>query len=469
MSENSFFWEDLLSHIRRQALVPVVGPFLNVVNVGNSKQAFTTLIGQRLAEQYHLTVSPEMTTVDEAVAAILQSRGQDGADRLYRVINDIITDLDPAPGDALRDLAAIDDLRLFVSTTPDRLLANALNAVRFENKPETRELSFSPNQATSEQSRNEEPAAKSETVVLNLFGQAASTPQYAIHEEDRFEWLHTLLTDAAALPGWLTSPLKHRPMLFLGCEIPDWLGRFLLRMASNSRLSLERDQQFFFVGNSISYDPALSKFFDTYCRKTLIQQLEMDPTAFAAQLRKRWEEQNAARPRPPRGTLGDSVAVRLASDSAADDPTIFVSYMREDADAARQLCDAINSLGGDVWFDEQRIRAGDAWDEEVLARIDRSVQLFVPVISANTEAVDEGYVFKEWNAAIERAQRIMGRRFIVPVVIDADYDGDASRYKRIPSGFRDLHFGSAPAGAPDAGLKDMLTSEIRAMRRPNAA
>ena len=40
-------------------------------------------------------------------------------------------------------------------------------------------------------------------------------------------------------------------MLFIGCEIPDWIGRFLLRMSSNERLSAER-KQFFFVGSSNS-------------------------------------------------------------------------------------------------------------------------------------------------------------------------------------------------------------------------
>ena len=117
------FWDDLLGHIRDQMLVPVVGPDLTVVKVGDAEQTFNSLIGQRLAERYRLTVSPALTTMGEAVAAFLRERGRDEVDRLYRVINDIIVKLDPAPGDALRDLAAIDDLRLFVSTTPDRLLA----------------------------------------------------------------------------------------------------------------------------------------------------------------------------------------------------------------------------------------------------------------------------------------------------------------------------------------------------------
>jgi hypothetical protein len=112
---------------------------------------------------------------------------------------------------------------------------------------------------------------------------------------------------------------------------------------------------------------------------------------------------------------------------------------------------------------------GDEWEPEVLSCIRQTVRLFVPVISANTEGEDEGYVFREWRAAVERSQSIMGRRFIVPVVIDDDYTGDAGRYQQIPDEFRPLHFGRAPGGEPDAGLVEMLISEIRDMRRVNAA
>ena len=372
--------------------------------------------------------------MDEAVAAFVRERGQDEVERLYRVINDIIVELDPAPGDALRDLAAIDDLRLFVSTTPDRLLAKAMNEVRFRGRPMTRELTFSPNQSTSEQSRNAQPASPTDTVVLNLFGQAASTPQYAIHEEDRLEWLHALLSDGARLPDWLAYQLRHQPMLFVGCEIPDWIGRFLLRMSSNSRLSMER-KQFFFVGCSASREPSLSNFFATYCRKPLVQQLEMEPTAFVAELRARWQKQANARP-PEVGSAPCRVPL-------LDTPTIFISYMREDVDAARRLCDAITSLGGDVWLDERRLSPGDAWEREILTASAETVRLFVPIISANTERAEEGYVFREWEEAADRSRsRISSRRFIVPVIIDDDYEGDPSRYRQIPDVFRALAFWS---------------------------
>lgn len=144
MGNNEDFWDDLLGHIRDRVLVPVVGPDLAMIDVDNTEQTFDTLIGQRLAERYDLTVSPGLTTMSEAVAAFLQERGRDEVERLYRVINDIIVKNDPAPGDALLDLAAIEDLRLFVSTTPDRLLAKAVNEVRFQGRPVMRERSRFP-------------------------------------------------------------------------------------------------------------------------------------------------------------------------------------------------------------------------------------------------------------------------------------------------------------------------------------
>jgi serine/threonine protein kinase len=154
---------------------------------------------------------------------------------------------------------------------------------------------------------------------------------------------------------------------------------------------------------------------------------------------------------------------------APDTPTIFVSYMSEDADAARRLCEAITSLGGDVRLYGPRISPGDAGEQEVLTRIRRTIRLFVPIISANTERAEEGYFFVEWSEAADRSRRIFGRRFIVPVIIDNDYAGDPSRYRQIPDAFKDCHFGHAPAGEPDAKLLAMLTAEIRAMRRTEPA
>ena len=50
------------------------------------------------------------------------------------------------------------------------------------------------------------------------------------------------------------------------------------------------DTPFFFAGCSTSANRPLSTFLDMYCRTTLVQQLDMEPTEFVAELRRRWEE-----------------------------------------------------------------------------------------------------------------------------------------------------------------------------------
>ncbi|MFV8048275.1 toll/interleukin-1 receptor domain-containing protein [Mycobacterium sp. 48b] len=457
---NEEFWGTLLSHIRHQVLIPVVGPDVTVVKVDGAEQRLTTAVGERLAQRFELNVPPGVTTTDRAVAAFLRERGRDEVDDLYAVIDEIVVDLDPEPGDALRDLAAIDDLSLFVTTTPDRLLARALGTIR--GRP-VREVAFSPSKSTPDQERDAREPSPAETVVLSLFGQTAAMPEYAIHEEDRLEWIHALLSEKASLPDWLDYPLKHQPMLFIGCEIPDWFGRFLVRLSSDKRLSLG-GKPFFFAANS--REPSLSSFFSTYCRRTMVKQLDMDPTEFVAELRKRWEAKQS-KPRPP--SPPDTYNGSALDPASLDTAEIFISYKREDLIAARRLYDAITRLGGVAWLDERELRTGDAWEPEILSCIRQTVSLFVPVISANTERKKESYVFKEWNEAVERARGILGQRFIMPVVIDPDYDGDASRFKQVPQGFKSFQYGHAPGGEPDEDLIKDVVSAIREIRRTDAA
>jgi hypothetical protein len=93
------------------------------------------------------------------------------------------------------------------------------------------------------------------------------------------------------------------------------------------------------------------------------------------------------------------------------------------------------------------------------------VRLFVALVSRQTEQRDEGYVFREWTEAVKRAQGIPRRRFVVPIVIDADYDGNPARYRQMPGDFMQFNFGLAPDGVPGPVLLAMLRDEIRAMRR----
>src|SRR3954464_935431 len=104
---------------------------------------------------------------------------------------------------------------------------------------------------------------------------------------------------------------------------------------------------------------------------------------------------------------------------------VFLSYASQDAEAARRICEALRATGIEVWFDQSELRGGDAWDTKIRKQI-KECALFLPVISANTQARREGYFRLEWRLADQRTH-LMGKTaaFIVPVCVDQTRDRDA--------------------------------------------
>jgi dienelactone hydrolase len=131
---------------------------------------------------------------------------------------------------------------------------------------------------------------------------------------------------------------------------------------------------------------------------------------------------------------------------------VFLSYASQDAEAARRICAALRAAGIEVWFDQSELRGGDAWDQKIKKQI-RECALFVPVVSANTNARAEGYFRLEWKLAVERS-RLMAddAAFIVPAVIDEMADADA----RVPDKFREVQWTRLTGAAAPAEFSDRV-------------
>ena len=130
---------------------------------------------------------------------------------------------------------------------------------------------------------------------------------------------------------------------------------------------------------------------------------------------------------------------------------VFLSYASQDAEAARRICESLRTDGVEVWFDaDGGLEHGDEWDAKIRLQIKESV-LFIPLISANTQARHEGYFRLEWELAAERAMSIAsGVPFILPVVIDDTREPDAL----VPDRFRKVQWTRLPGGE--------ITPEVRA-------
>ena len=121
---------------------------------------------------------------------------------------------------------------------------------------------------------------------------------------------------------------------------------------------------------------------------------------------------------------------------------IFLSYASQDAEAALRICNALRASGHEVWFDKSDLRGGDAWDAAIRKQV-KECALFMPLISANTEARSEGYFRREWSLAVNRMLDMAeDQSFLLPVVIDDTPETTA----RIPERFRERQWTRLPGG-----------------------
>src|SRR5579871_5790533 len=102
-----------------------------------------------------------------------------------------------------------------------------------------------------------------------------------------------------------------------------------------------------------------------------------------------------------RGAIGTTCRVYRSPVPAQSSRAVFLSYASQDAEAVRRLAEAMRASGIEVWFEESELLGGDAWDQKIRGQI-KECALFVPVISANTNARREGYFRREWKLAVDR-------------------------------------------------------------------
>jgi TolB-like protein len=133
---------------------------------------------------------------------------------------------------------------------------------------------------------------------------------------------------------------------------------------------------------------------------------------------------------------------------------VFLSYASEDAGVAKRICDALRNAGIEVWFDQSELRGGDAWDQKIRKQI-RDCALFVPIISAHTQARPEGYFRLEWKLAVDRTHLMAAEKaFLVPVVMDATTEPEAL----VPAQFRDVQWTRIPTGEVPAAFVDRIAA-----------
>jgi hypothetical protein len=443
-------WEDLLSFIEERRVIPIVGPELLQVQTDRGPRLLLDWAAEKLAARLSVDTAalPQRYTLNDVVCWFLASHGR--REEAYVRLRSILKDAPFEPPQALRQLAAISDFTLFVTTTCDSLLERAINLERFGGSPSTEVLAYAPNRVTDLQASSDQ---LPRPVVYHLFGRVSASPTYVISDEDLLEFICALQNENLA-PERLFHELEHNHLLFIGSSFTNWLARLFLRMAKRQRLSDPREVGEILADSHSGEDDPLVSFLQQVSIRTRIY---AGAERFVEELYARWQKR-----RQGAASAASLSPLRfLPPAREMPDGAVFVSYAREDLPAVQQIKAGLEAAGILTWFDMDRLEVGDDYDRKIQRNISRC-SYFVPVISATTQRRLEGYFRREWSYALDRARNMAeGALFILPVSLDETDTAEA----RVPEKFKALHVTQLPAGRITPEFAQRLV-ELMRVRSP---
>jgi len=225
ISNDSTVWEDTLLAVEEGQAVPVIGRDLLVVDTETGPQRYHRLVAERLAAELKIPTDhlpPEFDTND-VICAYEKFHGDSTgfSPRVVRIVKELKV---PLP-EALLRLAQISKFNLFVSTTCDTLLEEAIFKVR-GRRPAA--VAFP---ATSSLTDFDDALLEQHgSLVFQVLGRVSASAPFALTEGQILEQMHNFMSGPQR-PDKLIARLKESHLLMLGVAFPDWLSRFLLRFA----------------------------------------------------------------------------------------------------------------------------------------------------------------------------------------------------------------------------------------------
>ena len=185
-------WDDLLNFIEERRVIPIIGPELLKVETETGPRLLYDWIAEKLAARLNVDTAllPQPYTLNDVVCWFLSSHGR--REDTYTRMRTILREATFAPPLALRQLAQITDFDLFVTTTFDSFLEQAINAERFSGAQSTEVIGYAPNRVADLPAEREQ---LQRPVVYHLLGRVSASPTYVISDEDTLEFVCALQSE----------------------------------------------------------------------------------------------------------------------------------------------------------------------------------------------------------------------------------------------------------------------------------
>ncbi|HBG06764.1 MAG: hypothetical protein A2075_16695 [Geobacteraceae bacterium GWC2_58_44] len=460
-----FDWDNLLTELQNQRVIPIVGGELLNISLGEGRCcSLDRYVADALIAKFNFKVSrlPRDYTLNDVAWHYLLE--EPGAKRpiLYNSIRKILQERSFPTPQPLCQLAEISDFTLFVSTTFDPLLEEALNAKRFQGQKGTRCHAYSL-QNNKKFDSNElddletDPFSVKQSTVFHLMGWTTSPGDFVVTDEDALEFLYSLQEGGKGRPVNLFDRLRQSNLLLLGCNYPDWLTRFFLRTISGNRMTEDSSRIEYVADRRTPTDSILGKFLRNIKVTVFDGSSAID---FVDELHRRWSRQRAQE---------EDAGLAAASDLTSSGPvepappvtvpgSVFLSYASEDRTEVLALKKGLEAEGIRVWYDQKALETGEEYDSAIKANIERCT-LFFPCISqkALKEIKRPGrrYFQEEWNAA-RQEEDWRSYPFIWPIVLDDTPADD----RFIPSYLRKLQMERCPAGKAPVDFLEHLKVKL---------
>ncbi len=440
-------WKSLLRDIHAGQVIPLVGPELVTVPLSDGRPVpLYHHLAAELAQRLGIPMAPDTPPTLNAVACawLLSGRSSKG---LYDELRELVDALSAPPPQPLLDLASITDFGLYLCSTFDPLLGQALQRMRPGFLPQRSSGDFHPSNP------RDLPQPLPNPYLYPVLGTHNTYPDFAVWEEDYIEYVCGLLRCQDNLRV-LFDHFHNRDLLLIGSPFSDWIVRLFLCVAKGKRFSEPRDQgrQDYVADEPAGISQPTIFFYEREVGSTRI--IPGNPCTFAAELARQWNERYA-------GASQGDILQRMGEDLPRG--AVFISYSRDDLAAATELARGLMAACVPVWMDKGRLSAGANYERSLEHAVKTDASFFISLISKATESDTSRYVHTERAWAAQR--HVDGFVYYIPVLIEEDLP----RVEHEPAVFGHIHRESLTGGRITpafAQLLQRLVEEHRTSGQP---
>lgn len=431
--KNNFNWEVLLDRIESRNIIPVIGRCLYLVEPGGKGEVYLYhYLADKLTEEIGIQPLPDSYHKFSKAAFQYLRKHHDDYLKLSTFLLNIMNREKLIASNPLLKLARIKAFNLFINTTYDALLLNALKTVR-DHPIKERTYSLKRKKLSRLDDGLFESLERFETtLVYNIYGNLQENIDPAFTEKDMLETIVEFQGDMRANPdNNLFQALGERSLLFMGCGYEDWLFRFFVRTVSNEQFKCPKDPHTFkFIEDACLKDEKgnyneLAVFLENYQSEIYCS---CGGKEFVDILFEKLAE------RCPHQIIPVTEFPRTA----------FISFEGTNRPAALRLASYLEADGIKVWVDDSEFKPGQEIDETIMKAISKC-PAFIPLISRESQKIqaDNGrlkYHCREWEIAYANMKSGEKGKTIIPVIIDESdwmYESFKSlNHVKIPGGNR---------------------------------